>query len=184
MLARTTILSLCIIPLLVGSCAIKTSQIAIGQNTSLERQLMGEVEPFTEEEMLVASVRGPDGVKVGSRDDLQSRALAARRRQLFNRDDMDELKAAGCLGETLEAELVTRPCSHSSGDEARRLRDRLVEQENLDRKVIIDWSLSVDPVLTPADRPQVVDLYHRLLLARARQGHWILEDDGSWTKRR
>ncbi len=173
------------IPLLLvaaaAACGIRTNQVTIGQKTSLEKQLMGEVEPLTEEEMLAASVRAPGGVHAGSRDALQTRAVAARRRQLFNRDDLHELKANGCLGEAAGAALVARACRSDEATE--RLRQRLLREENADRQAIIDWALDVDPILTAADRPQAVELYGRLVRERARPGDWLQDDDGTWRQR-
>jgi hypothetical protein len=164
-----------------AACGIKTNQVTIGQKTSLEKQLMGEVEPLTEEEMLVSSVRASGGVQAGSQDDLQSRAIAARRRQLFNRDDIDEFKTAGCLGEGRQALVVQRSCT--TDDESASLRDRVLREENADRQAIIDWALAADPVLTSSDRPQVVDIYSRLLRERARPGDWLQNNDDAWRQR-
>jgi hypothetical protein len=162
---------------------ISTIPVNIGQKTSLEKQLMGEVEPLSEEQILASSVRAPNGVGVGSQDDLQARAVAARRRQLFNRDDVDELKAAGCLAEGAAARLVARPCDKAAQPEVAALLARLGTQENADRDAIIDWAVSVDPVLTQSDRSQVVALYYRLLLDQARPGDWVQEKNGGWVRR-
>ncbi len=167
-----------------NSACITTNIINIGQKTSLEKQLMGEEEPLTEEQILVSSVRARgDGVQAGSADDLQSRALSARRRQLFNRDDVDELKAAGCLGEGLEAKLSRRPCDAAAEPERAHLAERITKEENDDRQAIIDWAIGVDPVLTPADRPQIEAIYHRLVVERARSGDWVQAADGRWSRR-
>jgi hypothetical protein len=169
---------------LVAPACLTTKIVNIGQKTSLENQLMGEAEPLTEEQLLAASVRaGGSGVHAGSADDLQSRAIAARRRQLFNRDDVDDLKAAGCLGEALGARIARRPCDNASEAETSDLLDRLIEEENADRSAIIDWALGIDPVLTPADRPQVVALYHQLVVERSTAGSWVQREDGRWTRR-
>src|SRR5690606_11045611 len=122
------------------------------------------------------SVRADGEVGVGSLDDLQARAISARRRQLFNRDDLDELKALGCLGEGLAAELVLRDCQPDP--ERATLLERLLSEENSDRKAILNWALEADPALTPADRPQLVAVYRRLLLERARPKDWVQTDDG------
>ncbi|MBI5508425.1 MAG: hypothetical protein HY903_06715 [Deltaproteobacteria bacterium] len=166
----------------VPAC-ISTNVIPVGQKTSLEKQLMGEVEPLTEEELLVASVRAGPGVELGSQDDLSRKAIAARRRQLFNRDDIDELKTAGCLAEGKSARLVARPCDKVSDPEALALRERVVGEENADRQAVIDWAISVDPVLTRADRPQIEALFTELLHEGARPGDLVEESDGSFTKR-
>lgn len=158
-----------------------TQQINIGTKTSLERQLIGEVEPLTEEELLAASVRADGEVGLGSLDDLQARALQARRRQLFNRDDVDELKALGCLGEGKNAELVLRDCRPDP--ERAALLERLIAEENSDRAAILTWAIEADPALTPADRLQLAAVYHRLLVERARPADWVQDDDGTWRQK-
>ena len=92
-----------------GGC-ITVTTVNIGTKTSLERQLVGELEPLTDDQLLAASVRAQPQLVAGSLADLQAGAVAARRRQLFNRDDINEAKQLGCLGEALGAELVVRPC--------------------------------------------------------------------------
>ncbi len=166
-----------------ASCGIKTNQVSIGQKTTLERQLMGNVEPLSEEELLVASVRGAAASNPTAKDEQQQRALAARRRQIFNRDDLDELRGAGCLGEARDARLVARPCDKPVEPALASLQAELIGQENDDRQAIIDWALATDPQLTAADRGQVVQIYRRLLLERLRPGDWLEQDDGSWARR-
>jgi hypothetical protein len=157
--------------------------VTIGQKTSLERQLMGEVEPLTEQELLASSVRAAGGVGAGSVDDVLRRALGARRRQLFNRDDIDELKANGCLGEAAGARLVGRGCARQAEAATAPTVARLVEQENSDRQAIIDWAIATDPLLTPKDREQVIQVYHLLLREQARAGDWVQGADWAWTQR-
>ena len=168
---------LCLIGTLSVGC-ITVKAVTIGQKTALERQLMGELEPLTDEELLISSVRAPSpAISDGAR------ALVARRRQLFNRDDIDELKASGCLGEAPQAILAPHPCD-MAGDPARALRrERLLREENADRATIIDWVVTTDATLTPRDRPQVAALYRGLLLQQAREGDWIQQDEGAWTQR-
>jgi hypothetical protein len=155
--------------------------VNIGQKTSLEMQLMGQFEQLSEEEMLAASVRaGPDAPPAAT-SALEAAAVAARQRQLFNRDDVTALKGAGCLGEGLGAQLVARPCAKDA--EVQALRARLVEEENADRAAVMAWAIEADPVLTRRDSAQVAAVYHRLLLEQARKGEQVQNDDGAWTVR-
>jgi len=165
-----------------GNCLTVTT-VNIGQKTSLERQLIGDFEPLTEEEMLAASVRSQGGVGAGSLDDLRQRAISARQRQLFNRDDVQELLGQACLGETSAARLAARKCgAQSAADVAARVA-RLVSEENQDRDAIIEWAIAIDPVLTPADRAQVVAVYARLLQEQLQTGHWYESSEKGWTQK-
>jgi len=165
-----------------AACATITT-VTIGTKTSLERQLVGEVEPLSEEQLLAASVRAEAQVAGGSVADLQAAAVAARRRQLFNRDDVDEGKKLGCLGETRDALLAVRPCDAAKDATTAARLATLVTQENEDRRVVIDWAIAADAALTAADRGEVARVYHRLLLEGSRAGDWVQGDDGGWTRR-
>ncbi len=165
-----------ILCLLCSVACLRVTTVNIGQKTSLERQLMGEFEPLSEEELLISSVRSA-GQPSYAQSNLQSRALAARQRQLFNRDDIDELKRGGCLGEAKEALLVPRSCTNLA------LATTLLTQENQDRNTIIDWIVQNDAALTQAHRPQVVELYRRLVAQRARPGDWLQNEGGAWKQK-
>lgn len=164
----------------LGGC-VSVTTVNIGTKTSLERQLIGELEPLSDEEVLAASVRAQGQLGAGSPDELQAAAIAARRRQLFNRDDVDEQKKQGCLGETRDAHVAEH--TYVSDAAATQRQSTLVTEENADRDAIIAWALATDTALTTTDRPQVVEVYRRLLAERVRPGEWLQGDDGAWVKR-
>ena len=169
---------------LIAPMGCFTNQVInISQKTALERQLMGELEPLTDEQLLLASMRAERDLGQGSVDDVETRALAARRRQLFNRDDVREAKQVGCLGETRQGELVQRPCALDTDATQTALHTKLVQQENADRKVIVDWVISSDAALTAGDRAQVTRLYAQFLAEAAQPGDWLEDEEGAWRKR-
>jgi uncharacterized protein YdbL (DUF1318 family) len=168
--------------LFATSACINVTAVNIGSKSSLERQLIGELEPLSEEEVLAASVRAQGQVGAGSLDAMQGAALTARRRQLFNRDEIEEAKHQGCIGEGRDAELVLRPCSLREREALARV-ERLVAEENADRAAIIDWAIAADSTLSPAERPQLLKIYRRLLADKAAKGDVLQNDDGSWAPR-
>lgn len=173
--------ALLIVLLVASAGCIRTNSVTIGRKTDLERQLMGRLEPLSEEELLAASVRAPGDDEGGALRELEDRAIAARRRQLFNADDLGSLATAGCVGEAQDGTIQKRPCS---GGELLNVRDRLIREENADRSAVIDWAIEADPGLTPGDRPQILLLYHALRTERAVVGTPIQADDGSWAPKR
>lgn len=160
---------------------IRANSVTLGRKTDLERQLMGQLEPLSEEELLAASVRAPSDTVLGAERELEDRALAARRRQLFNRDDLQVLKRAGCVGEKRDGTIANRPCD---GSELLEDRDRIVEEENRDRSVIIEWAIDADPQLTPGDRAQMRSVYHTLLVERSPAATPVEGDDGQWSPKK
>lgn len=167
-----------VLALLIASACIRTNSVTIGRKTDLERQLMGRLEPLSEEELLAASVRSPGAGARGALRELEDRAIAARRRQLFNRDDLESLASAGCIGEARDGTVTARSCE---GHDLLELRDRLLREENADRDAVIDWAIEAEPGLTPGDRPQVRQIYHTLRTEQVGVGTPIQNEDGSWT---
>lgn len=159
-----------------SSGCLRVTTVSIGQKTSLERQLMGEFEPLTEEQVLASSVRSAYDLQAHLTD-TPSRAVAARKRQMFNRDDLESLKQQGCLGESFTAQLVKRDCEGSE------VSSKLIEQENQDRDAIIDWIIIEHPALTPKDKPQIRALYHQMLLQQAKEGDWLEIEPNHWVRK-
>ena len=164
--------------LLLCSCTITT--INISQKTALENQLLGEMAPLSEEELLIASVRGNNEQPPLP---VMAPAIAARRRQLFNRDDTHEYKVAQCVGEALSSLLVSRPCSLRTTPTYEKRLARIIEEENHDRKILVSWMIANDLTLTPADRPQIEKIYHDLLLRNSPKGTLSETREGTWSSK-
>jgi len=165
-----------------ASCFTITN-VSISQKTALERQLVGEFEPLTDAQALASSVRAASGSTDFAADDAQARAVSARQRQLFNRDDIEGFKASGCLGEAENAVLVARACASANDERTRILLDHVITQENDDRAAIISSVAASEHPASGAQRAQLRVLYHRLILEQARPGDWIEEPAGKWRKR-
>jgi hypothetical protein len=166
-----------------ATACITIKPVSIGQKTALERQLAGTYEELDEDLALVASVRGGDTARAPQRGgDLRGKAVAARRRQLFNDDDVLELKRLGCLGENQHGHLELRECDAGKDPATAARAQRLVAQDNQDRAVIIDLALALDASLTPADRPALEKIYAQIMRRQARPGEWVQDDSGAWKK--
>jgi hypothetical protein len=163
----------------------RTTIVAIdsGQKTALERQLMGQFEPLTDEQALASSVRAaPDSTDLTA-DAVQARATFARQRQLFNRDDVEDLKGLGCLGEAVDARLAARPCAATKEESTRVLAAKMITEENADRAMLLDWVAAGHEAAAPAGRAQLATLYHHLLVNQSRAGDWFEEPAGAWQKK-
>jgi hypothetical protein len=163
--------------LLSGCLTIKT--VNISQKTSLEHQLMGSFEPLTEQEMLLSSVR--DEAQMVRAEELSEdqAAVAARRRQLFNRDDIQRFKRQGCLGEALSGALVNRSCDNEA-QEAQPIIERVLGEETIDREAIISWVISQHDHLQEAQRGQVKQIYRQFILSHSPRGTPFQDLDGNW----
>jgi hypothetical protein len=171
------------VPLALPGC-ISIKFITVGQKSAYERQLAGTYDELDQELALVASVRqanlgepAPEGAP-----DVRAKALGARRRQLFNQDDLDELKRQGCLAENHTGQLETHECQTSAPEAVAKRLERMVGEENQDRQAIIDLALLLDTALTPADRPALQKVYAELMLRRSPAGTWVQSDGDAWTQ--
>ncbi len=170
--------------LLLTGC-INIKMVNVGQKTAYERQLTGTYEELDSNLATVASVRGPGGSESTSTalGDSYQKALAARRRQLFNEDDIADFKSKGCIGENIRGQAEVLPCELLAADsEKKELAARLVAEDNEDRKSIIDLAIQMDNSLTPANSSDMRSVYHQLLKNSAKSGYMFEESPGKWTK--
>jgi hypothetical protein len=172
---NSTLLMVCL--LLSGCLTIKT--VNISQKTSLEHQLMGSFEPLTQEEMLLGSVRDEAQMIRAEELSKDQAAMTARRRQLFNRDDIERFKRLGCIGEALSGELVAKSCDDDSA-RSKPLLERVLGEEIIDRQAIISWVISQHDHLQESHRDQVKQIYRQFILSRSPQGTPFENLDGNW----
>lgn len=164
----------------LSAACIRTNSVTLGRKTDLEKQLMGRIEPLTEDELLAASVRGEPDTVTGSLREREDRAIAARRRQLFNRDDIRALAAAGCIGEARNGSVLERDCEgHPLLDQ----RERFLAEENADRTAVIEWAIEADPSLTQGDAQQLRSIYHSVMVEQAISGTPVEREDGTWVRK-
>lgn len=168
---RAALLLLCFAPL--GCFTVATSA---GTPTALERQLLGAYDELDRDLVLASSVRADIARAPGSFDSVKALALEGRALQRFNEDDLVELKANGCLAETLEATVVARPCQFVAQEDATKRRDRVIEEENRSRRAIVEWAAFVQAREAGRDRPtpdQIAEIrrtYQRLIRESAAPG--------------
>lgn len=113
---------------------------SVAEPTAIERQLLGAYQKLDRELVWVSSVRGPGG-DLEPLGDLESQALRMRLLQRFNEDDLAQLRDWGCVAEGQDARVIIRACDRLDGDaQWRRIRDRVVGEENEARDVIITWA--------------------------------------------
>ncbi|HOX46374.1 MAG TPA: DUF1318 domain-containing protein [Myxococcota bacterium] len=173
--------------LLAGVGCVEASIQVVDERTALENQILGAYEQLDRDLQLVASVRavGADGqAQPAPRlSDVRQRAVQARQTQQFNRDDLEELKAQGCLGEGLDAMLAARPCAAQAEPATAQRLERLVAAENQARRLLLEFVVTTSPDLTRADLPQLVEAAARAQREQAAPGTWLQEPGGEWRQK-
>lgn len=110
--------------------------------TALENQLLGVYQDLDDDLVYASSVRGGKTSPPSKLDDLRTRVMNARSLQLFNEDELSELKDARCVAETLGARVIPYSCELENGDDAsfEKRRIRLLRDENAARQLILEWA--------------------------------------------
>jgi len=161
----------------------------VGEQTALEKQVLGTYRSLGEDLMIYSSVRGVDTngtLKVPPpATDSQRAACAAMRNRQFNRDDIESVLSAGVVAEgndgflSLRKEAGTASVSGLSRDQV----VKLVEEENGDRRVIIERLAATTPNLTAEQRARIGWIFAGLNQETAPGGAWIQDKDGAWRRK-
>ncbi|MDZ7262572.1 MAG: hypothetical protein ONB05_10760 [candidate division KSB1 bacterium] len=86
--------------LLVLNCSVKAPEVKItGEKTALENQVVGTYQQIEEDTWMVASVRASGQQPKVTMSEEKKRVLEAVQNRKFNKDDIDQFKRDGVLGE-------------------------------------------------------------------------------------
>jgi uncharacterized protein YdbL (DUF1318 family) len=110
--------------------------------------------------------------------------LEAVQNRKFNKDDIDEFKRDGALGENNEGFLELRPVARFDSDpDYRNLVTQIMEEENRDRRIIYDRVMEVNPAAGGAGVQKVYSIFAKLNRDDAEAGMWIQQPDGRWLQK-
>jgi len=169
---------------LVCGCAIQTPEVRItGEKTALENQILGQYARLQEEVWMLVSYRALDSTSQSFSQE-RRQVLEAIRNRMFNRDDVEEFKLDGAVGEALTGLLVVRPSAKYEQDENYRTRlDTVVSQENRDRGVIMVRIVELETNLDTQESEKVTEVFARLNQEGSVKGTWIEASPGRWEKK-
>lgn len=157
----------------------------IDERTQLENQILGDYETLSEDFALVASVRAVDesgSVKPPPPTSKgKQRALAAMRTREFHRDDVDEFKKIGLIGERNDGllELFSSDKIKTDQQYAAFVR-QVIKEENDARLVLMNRVIEMNPGMKPKDLPAVQKVMAVRNRERAKGGHKIQLYSGEW----
>jgi uncharacterized protein YdbL (DUF1318 family) len=183
---RPTLLRLALAAVALGPTACTFNFELTSQRTALENQVMGAYKELDDDLVLVSSMRGPDDPAPVVAPE-EKKALDARQNQEFNRDDVDELKDKGVLGETAAGTVTVLPRGIGAADKVDaqllKLAQALVTEENRDRDEIWKRIIASNANLGDKDMPAVRKTYAKMQRDTAAAGHWLQDDDGRWRRK-
>lgn len=151
------------------------------QRTALENQVMGTYKELEDELVLSAAVRGETGVITADK-----KALRARQNQMFNADEIRELKDAGMLGEGADGylkKISKRKTAVELPNFLLNSLDQLNRQENIDRELIWQHMIDQNKNLSSKDLANIGRSYARIMQEKNIQGHWFQDESGKWIQK-
>ena len=158
----------------------------VDERTALENQVLGTYEELNQEVLLVASVRyiDPKGQLQKAPEIPQGKktVIRALQRTSFNKDDIDQYKAQGVLGENSQGGITLLAPDKVAPDQLAFVNN-LVQEENADREVVMRRVIETNEKLSENDFPRVKKMFAALNRDKASLGHMIQLDDGKWTKK-
>lgn len=176
---------LAVVVLLFAGCSIKPPEVRLtGEKTALEKEILGTYHQMREDTWMVASTRGVEEQPQAAMSPEKKRSLDALREQEFNRDDVEEFKKKGFLGETNEASLILRPSDElNQNPEKIKFVEEIVREENTDRKIVMERVVELNDALKRAVSKDVYAVFAKMYQENSPSGTWIQKPDGNWVKK-
>lgn len=167
---------------LAASACISVRTTSVDRKTALEQQFIGEVEDLSDDLATDASARAESNGMGERGDDPYARALQARRLQKFYRDDLDDARKRGCVGEASDGKVAVLECQQASSQPIGPQALRLVKTENAAREALVEYAIGRDPNLRDSDRPMVWQALRRMMLSTAPKGTPVQNGAGGWVR--
>ena len=175
-----------LVSLLAGCGGPLVGVTVVDERTALENQVLGTYQELNQEVLLVASVRyiDPKG-KLQPTPEIpqgKKKVIRAIQRASFNKDDIDQFKRQGILGENNVGGLTLLAADKIEADK-KAFVDNLVQEENADRTIIMQRVIETNEKLSEKDLPRVQKMFAALNRDKARVSDMIQLDGGEWVKK-
>ncbi|MCB2156428.1 YdbL family protein [bacterium] len=172
-----------------GGSLFNVDLFVVGEQTSLEKQVLGTYDSLGENLLIYSSVRGvsEDGslkTPPPSTESQQATYMAMRNRE-YNRGDIEGILREGIAGEANDGLLALRDEEAGAviADLTRDEVERVVDEENADRQTILDRLVQTTPGVDESSRGEVAWIFAGLNHDLAPDGSWVQSRDGEWVRK-
>ena len=166
-------------------CSVKAPEVTLtGEKTALENQVIGTYELIKGDTWMVASTRGANETTSEKMSVDKRKVLEAYQNREFNKDDIDEFKRDGVLGENRNGLVEIRETEKYKTDQQYQQRvDDIVGEENRDREIIYARVIQVNEAAANAGQKKVNEIFAKLNYDASEPGTWLQLTDGTWVKK-
>ena len=171
--------------IVLTGCSIKAPEVRVtGEKTALEREVIGTYHQMREDTWMIASTRSAEEDTLEEVSPEKRQVLEALREQEYNKDDIDEFKQKGYVGENNRGFLDVRASGLADADEkTKALVDEIVREENQDREVVMGRVIELNESLKKAVRDEVLVIFARMHQENSLPGTWIQQPEGEWIRK-
>ncbi|RPI03640.1 MAG: DUF1318 domain-containing protein [Calditrichaeota bacterium] len=164
-------------------CSIKTPEITLtGEKTALESQILGAYEQLSTQNLATTSARTSTNA-VSAAEGQQESVLQAMQNQQFNKDEIDELKRSKVIGENRAGYLEILGSSKYESDPVyKNIVDKIVADENRDRRIIYQRLLAVD-ASSEKENTDALSTFAKIQGEKSEVGTMIQQPDGQWIEK-
>ena len=172
--------------LIVINCSVKAPEVKItGEKTALENQVIGTYQEIEQDSWTIASVRSTTPGKTQPISEEKKKVLAAVQDRKFNKDDINEFKRDGVIGENNQGFVEIRNYEKLEKDaEYRKRVEKVIEDENKDRQIIMDRAIQINEQIAQAGQEAVATVFAKIYQDESEVNTWIQIEDGTWTKKK
>lgn len=171
--------------ILSAGCSIKAPEVRVtGEMTALEQEVIGTYHQMEEDTWMIASTRDDDEKQMEEISSEKKKVLEALREQKFNKDDIDDFKRKGYVGENCGGLLEIRELKKLEDDpDKKKFVIELVKEENYDRKIIMDRVIELNFSLKDSEKKDVLGVFAKMYQDGSPKGSWIEFAEGVWKKK-
>ncbi|MBN1782015.1 DUF1318 domain-containing protein [bacterium] len=170
----------------LAQCSLKAPEVRVtGEMTALEKEVLGTYRQVKEDDTwMVASTRSEGKAQTEELSPEKKRVLKAMQDQKFNKDDIDEFKQKGYVGENNQGFLSIREHEDLNADDTKmKFVEKIVTEENSAREVIMDRVIELNDTLKNAVRENVMTIFAQMNQDNSPAGTWIQEKLGDWIRK-
>lgn len=171
--------------LVIIGCSIKPPEVKVtGEKTALEQEIIGTYHQMREDTWMVASTRSTESRPENVMSVEKKKVLDALQQQDFNKDDVEEFKKKGVVGENNAGGLFIRSGQDVKIDaEQSKLVQDIVQEENQCRQVVMQRVVELNDVLKKAVPKDVLSVFAKMYQDNSPKGTWIQTPSGNWMKK-
>lgn len=173
-----------VMALVIIGCSVHAPDIRVtGDKTALENQILGTYEEINGDTWMIASTRAVDNRRAQTSEE-KKKVLQAVQNRKFNKDEVDEFKRKGIIGENNQGllEIVNMAAVENNPDLKARIVT-LLEEENHDRQVIYERVIELNESAAEAGLNKVNSVFGKLNRDNAEPGSWVQMPDGMWLQK-